>query len=78
MSREFLRNLAVAVSVFLLVAVVVYTNLTAVEPITEYVEYVVSTDFSLKPVLAKSSLFQKVANWNFEPLIETWLPVSGR
>ena len=59
MANRFARNFVLAISVFLVMAILVYTNLEFAEPVTEYVQFVVSTDFSIKPVLQRVSLFQK-------------------
>ncbi len=78
MANRFARNFVLAISVFLVMAILVYTNLEFAEPVTEYVQFVVSTDFSIKPVLQRVSLFQKLADWDFRALREIWPPNPGR
>ncbi len=78
MAKRFARNSALAISVFLIMSILVYTNLEFAEPVKEYVEFVVSTDFSFKPVLHRVGLFQELADWDFEAFLEIWSPNSGR
>lgn len=78
MARRFARNSILAIGVFLIMAILVYTNLDFAEPVTEYVQFVVSTDFSFKPVLERVGLLQKLANWDLGALRESWSPNLGR
>lgn len=78
MANRFARNFVLAISVFLVMAILVYTNLEFAEPVTEYVQFVVSTDFSFKPVLERVGLLQKLANWDLGALRESWSPNLGR
>lgn len=78
MARRFARNSVLALGVFLLMAVLVYTNLDFAEPVKEYVQFVVSTDFTLKPVLQRVGFLEKLAQWDLGAWRENWSPNLGR
>lgn len=72
MAKGFVRNLVLALGVFLVMAVLVYSNVEFAEPITEYVAFVVTTDFSVQPFLQRVGLAEKWDSWDLGSLFEGW------
>ncbi len=72
MVEDLARNAILALCVFLVVVVLAYTNLDFAEPVTEYVEFVVSTDFSVQPILKKTGLAEKWDSLNLGSLFQGW------
>lgn len=77
MARRFARNSALAIGVFLLMAILVSTNLNFAEPIKEYVQFVITTDFTLEPVLQRVGFLDKLAQWDLGAWRESWSPNLG-
>ncbi|HPT83780.1 MAG TPA: hypothetical protein PLM25_07810 [Limnochordia bacterium] len=67
MAERFIRDLIFAAVIFVVVAVLVYSNLELVQPVTEYVNYVVTTDISFQPVLERMKAWDKLPQW------QSWL-----
>lgn len=68
-----------ALGIFVVMAVLAYTNVEFAEPITEYVSFVVTTNFSVEPILQKVGFTQKWATWDLGPFFEGWSQAtSGR
>ncbi len=72
MPKSFLKKSVLALSFFLVVAIMAYANIEFAEPITEYVSFVVTTDFSVQPFLQKLGLEEKLDTWNLGSLFEGW------
>lgn len=72
MTKSFLRNSVLALSVFVVVAILAYANIEFAEPLTEYVSFVVTTDFSVQPFLQKVGLAEKWDTWDLGSLFEGW------
>ena len=72
MAKSFVRNLVLALGVFLVMAVLVYSNVEFAEPITEYVAFVVTADFSVQPFLQRVGLAEKWDSWDLGSLFEGW------
>lgn len=72
MAKRFVRNLILALSVFLIMAILVYTNVEYAEPVTDYVSFVVTTDFSFQPVLQKVGFLRRIAEWDLGTVFEAW------
>jgi len=66
-AERFIRDLILAAVIFVVVAVLVYSDLEVVQPVTEYVNYVVTTDISLQPFLERMELAEKLPRW------QSWL-----
>lgn len=77
MAKRFVRNLLVAVGVFLIMVILVQTNVKFAEPITEYVSFVVATDFSVQPFVEKVGFLQKLANWDLGAWFDSWTQASS-
>lgn len=63
MAERFIRNLVMAAVIFAVLAVLVYTDLEAVQPVIEYVNFVVTTDLSLQPIWERVDLAAKLPQW---------------
>lgn len=72
MTKSFVRNSVLVLSVFMVVAILSYSNVEFAEPLTEYVSFVVTTDFSVQPFLQKLGLAEKWETLNFGSLFEGW------
>ncbi|HHT69601.1 MAG TPA: hypothetical protein VJZ70_03980 [Limnochordia bacterium] len=72
MAKSFIRNLVMALSIFVVVMILAYTNVEFAEPVTEYVSFVVSTNFSVQPILEKVGFEQKWDTWDLGSLFEGW------
>jgi len=70
--KTLLRNFLLALTVFLVMVVLVHTNLEIAQPVTEYVSFVVSTNFSVQPILQKVGFTQGWSTWDFGSLLEGW------
>lgn len=77
MARRFAQNSVLAIGFFLIIAILVYTNLDLAEPVKDYVQFVVSTDFALKPVLEKTGILEKLAQWDLGAWKENRSPNLG-
>lgn len=67
MAERFVRHLVFAAVIFAVIAALVYSELELVRPVTEYVNYVVTTDISLQPLLERIDLAERLPQW------QTWL-----
>ena len=66
-AERFVRHLVLAAVIFAVMAVLVYSDLELVQPVTEYVNFVVTTDISLQPILERLALSEKLPQW------QSWL-----
>jgi len=71
-ARTFVRNSIFALSIFVVVLVLVYTNVEFAEPVREYVSFVVTTNFSVQPILQKVGFTEEWGSWNLGSLLEGW------
>lgn len=72
-----MRNLVVVLGVFLFLAVLLQTNLDFTEPITEYVTFVITTDFSMQAIIENFGFLEKLTELNPGSWFESWIPVSS-
>ncbi|NLL47877.1 MAG: hypothetical protein GX249_04765 [Firmicutes bacterium] len=72
MAESVARNAVLALCVFVVVVVLAYTNLEFAEPVTEYVEFVVTTDFSVQPFLERTGLAAKWDSLNLGSFLQGW------
>ncbi len=72
MAKSFVQNSILALCVFVIVATLVYANVEFAEPVTEYVSYVVTTNFSVQPMLQKVGFAEKWAAWDLGSIFEGW------
>ena len=72
MAMSFARNSVLALCVFVVVVILIYTNLEFADPVTEYIAFVVTTDFSVQPILEKVGFAAKWASLNLESLFQGW------
>ena len=77
MAQGFTRNSVLAFCVFVAIVILAYTNVEFAEPITEYVAFVVTTDFSVQPILQKIGFATKWDSWNWGSLFEGWSEVTA-
>ncbi|MDI9485503.1 MAG: hypothetical protein QM372_08590 [Bacillota bacterium] len=70
--KTLLRNSLFALTVFLVIAVLVQTNLEFAQPVTEYVSFVVSTNFSVRPILNMAGFTERWDALDFGSLLEGW------
>lgn len=73
MAKRFVRHFGLALGIFIVMAVLVYTNVEIAHPVTEYVAFVVTTDFPFQPIFEQTTLFQRLANWN----LDSWFDRSA-
>lgn len=76
MTSNLIRNSILALGIFVVVAVLVYTNMEFAAPITEYVSYVVTTDFSIQPIIQRTGVAEGWETWNLDSLLQAWSKVS--
>ncbi|HBG01506.1 MAG TPA: hypothetical protein DDW87_08040 [Firmicutes bacterium] len=72
MAKSFVRNSVLALAVFVLMAILVYANVEFAEPVTEYVSFVVTTNFSVQPFLQRVGFTEKWESWDLGSLFEGW------
>ncbi len=79
MMERFVRDLVLALGIILVMAVLVYVDVEFVEPVKDYVSFIVSTDFSFQPVLNRVEFLQPIAEWDLGTWFKAWPQVfSGR
>lgn len=79
MAKSFVRNSVLALGIFVVVLILVYTNVEFAEPITEYVSFVVTTNFSVQPILQKVGFAEEWGTWDLGSLFQGWSETtSGR
>jgi hypothetical protein len=71
-AKSFVRNSVLALSIFVIVLILVYANVEITEPVTEYVSFVVTTSFSVQPILQKVGFAEEWGTWDFGSLFEGW------
>jgi hypothetical protein len=74
-AERFVRHSILAAVVFLIVAILVYSNWELVEPVTDYVNYVVTTDISIQPILERIDLAEKLPEW--QSWLKEWTEVTS-
>ena len=72
MAKSFVRNSVLALSIFVVVLILVYTNVEFAEPVTEYVSFVVTTNFSVQPILQKVGFAEEWGTWDLRSLFQGW------
>ncbi len=72
MAKSFVRNSVLALGIFVVVLILVYTNVEFAEPITEYVSFVVTTNFSVQPILQKVGFAEEWGTWDLGSLFQGW------
>lgn len=72
MADRLIRNFVLALGIFIVVTVLVYMNVEFAEPVTDYVSFVVNTNFSIQPILEKMDIQQKWATWDIGSLLRDW------
>lgn len=77
MAERFVRDLVLALGTILVMAVMIYVDIDYVEPVKDYVSFIVSTDFSLQPVLKKVDFLRAVAEWDAAAWFKTWPQISS-
>ena len=70
MALRFFRNMVFVLCVLLVVGFLCYLNLPVTQPIEEYLAFVVSTDFSIAPVLEKLNTVETLGNWDLSTLMQ--------
>lgn len=79
MAKSFVRNSVLALGIFVVVLILVYTNVEFAEPVTEYVSFVVTTNFSVQPILQKVGFAEEWGTWDLGSLFQGWSETtSGR
>lgn len=77
MAQRFVRNMLVAVGVFIIMALLVYTNVELAEPVTDYVAFVVATDFSFQPLVEQVGFLQKLATFDLRNWLDSWTQATS-
>ncbi len=72
MAKSFVRNSVLALGIFVVVLILVYTNVEFAEPVTEYVSFVVTTNFSVQPILQKVGFAEEWGTWDLGSLFQGW------
>ncbi|HHY16313.1 MAG TPA: hypothetical protein GX521_09590 [Firmicutes bacterium] len=79
MMQRFIRDLVLALGIILVMAVLVNIDVDFIEPVKDYISFIVSTDFSLEPVLSRVEFLQPIAEWDLGSWFRAWPQVfSGR
>lgn len=76
MAERFIRDLVLVLGIILVMAVVIYLDIEYIEPVKDYLSFIVSTDFSLQPVLNKVAFLQPIAEWDLGSWFRTWPQIS--
>lgn len=72
MAERFVRNLVLALVMFVLVAVLVFTKVEFAEPVTEYVSFVVTTDISIQPILERMDFAERLPQLDLGSWLKGW------
>jgi hypothetical protein len=68
---RFFRNILFALCIFLIIGLLCQLNLSVTQPIEEYLAFVVTTDFSIAPVVKKiASIETLLGNWDLSSLMQ--------
>ncbi|MDI9441992.1 MAG: hypothetical protein GX101_08340 [Firmicutes bacterium] len=76
MAERFVRDLVLVLGIIVIAAVLINIDHAVLEPVKEYLSFVVSTDFSWQPVLNKIAFLQPLAQWDLESWLNSWPQIS--